>query len=142
MTAEASREDGLPQPALDVELVRAHGFGAHPLFEAWLAEDGRGTALGCVLASKGYDVQRACATLVVMVLYVAPEARRSGLARIMIGAMARRAMEMGALELIITTGIENAAARAFFASIAAGESVQTRFMLGRDQIEWLAQETA
>lgn len=142
MAAEASLEDGLPAPSLDADLVRAHGFGMSPLFESWIAEDRSGRPLGAAIASKGYDVQAACATLVVSLLYVAPEARRSGLARQVISEISKRAMELGARELIITTGVENAVARRFFAAIGANEREQASFTLERDAIEWLAEEVS
>lgn len=143
MTALAAREDGLRPPALDVELIRAHGFGQTPLFESWIAESRNpAAALGCAIAHRGYDVPTACPTLVVNILYVTPEARKAGLARMIIAEIAERAVELGARQLMITTGLENDQARRFFAAIGASETSAAMFMLGRDQIEWLAAEGA
>lgn len=147
MTALAAQEDGLRPPALDVELIRAHGFGAMPLFESWVAERriaaaNVAQAVGCAIAHKGYDVPSACATLVVGSLYVAPEARGKGVARMIIAEIAERAVELGARQIMITTGLDNRQARQFFAAIGATETSAAMFALGRDQIEWLAQEGA
>jgi len=139
MVAEASREDGRVAPALDADLVRSHGFGAQALFEAWVADEA-GMLRACAIATKGYDVDAACATIVIAALYVAPEGRRDGLARMLIAEIALRAMDIGARELVITTGIENAVARRFFDAVGASEQTRTTFLLGRDQIEWLAME--
>lgn len=142
MAAEASREDGLPPPALDADLVRAHGFGVTPLFESWIAEEKPGQPIGAAIAYKGYDIHAAVATLVVASLYVRPEARGDGMARCIIAEIAARAMELGVRELTITTGIDNDTAQRFFASIGADRREATTYTLGRDQIEWLAEERA
>lgn len=139
MVAEASREDGRLPPALDADLIRAHGFGAAAQFECWIAET-EGQPSAAAIAVKGYDIDIACSTLVVSALYVAPFARRGGLAREMLAEIAKRAMDIGARELVITTGVQNALARRFFASVGAQEQAHKTFLLGRDQIEWLAQE--
>lgn len=142
MVAEASREDGRPPPSLDADLIRAHGFGVAALFESWIAESKSGAILACAIATKGYDIDAACATLVVAALYVTPEGRRDGVARSMIAEISARAMDIGARELVITTGVENSVARRFFAAVGALEQTHKTFLLGRDQIEWLAQERA
>lgn len=141
MVAAASLEDQRPPPALDADLVRAHGFGAGALFEAFVAEQG-GQPVGCAIATKGYDIDVASATLVVAVLYVAPSGRRDGLARRLLAEIAARAMDIGARELIITTGVDNSVAQRFFAAVGAEAQTRKTFLLGRDQIEWLSQERA
>jgi GNAT superfamily N-acetyltransferase len=139
VVAEASREDGRPPPALDADLIRAHGFGAAAQFECWIAEtDGQPSA--CAIAVKGYDIDVGCSTLVVSALYVAALARRDGLARQMLAEISKRAMDIGARELVITTGVENSVARRFFSSVGAQEQTHKTFLLGRDHIEWLAEE--
>ncbi|MFZ4603026.1 MAG: GNAT family N-acetyltransferase [Caulobacterales bacterium] len=139
MTAEASREDGRKPPSLDADHVRAHGFGPQALFEAWVAE-ASGQICACAIATKGYDIDAACATLVVAALYVAPEGRGDGLARALLAEIALRGMDIGARELVITTGVDNSVARRFFAAVGAEEQTHKTFLLGRDQIEWLAKE--
>jgi GNAT superfamily N-acetyltransferase len=78
--------------------------------------------------------------MVLLHLYVAPERRRDGVARELISAVAVRAKEGGVKELTITTGVENAVARCFFAAIGAREDRLARYLLSADGIEWLAAE--
>ena len=84
---------------------------------------------------------RACPTIVLCELYVAPAQRRSGLARKMMSSVARRARDLGARELSITTGVENAVAQKFFAAVGAKPRQNASFMMSADGIEWLAAES-
>src|ERR1700759_3180054 len=95
MSAQASRDEGVPPSSLDADLVRAHGFGQTPLFDAFVAEAAKGGLIGHAITYKGYDVRFACPTMVLAELYVVPEARRDGVARHLISALARRAREIG-----------------------------------------------
>lgn len=140
LSADAAKEERTFS-SLDADLARAHGFGAQPLFEAWVAEErGTGRVVGHAIASKGYDVRAAVATLVLAELYVLPDLRGAGVARQLLSAVSARAMELGARELMITTGLENAIARTFFASVGATEQTKAVYMMGADEIEWLAAE--
>jgi GNAT superfamily N-acetyltransferase len=140
MAAAQAVEEGQPS-ALEGERVRQHGFGGGALFEAWVAQDGQnGPIVSHAIVTKGYDVRRARATLVLCALYVAPTHRRSGLARKMISVVARRARDMGARELVITTGVDNETAQRFFAAVGAQRRDAAVFMLSADGIEWLAVE--
>ncbi len=142
MVALASCEDGLKEPALDAEMLRAHVFGLSPMLECWVAEDAAARLVGTAVTYRGYDIQIASPTLVVAALYVAPEGRGEGVARALIAQISERAMELGAREVTITTGIENAVAHKFFAAIGAFEAKRTVYTLERDHIEWLAEERA
>lgn len=137
--AAASEEDALT--ALDVERVRQHGFSSQPQFEAWVAQTKPNAPLVAhALIVKSYDVRRGCPSIVLAELYVAPEQRRTGLARKLMSAVARRAHDLGARELLITTGVENDVAQRFFAAIGARPRSATVFMMSADGIEWLAAE--
>jgi GNAT superfamily N-acetyltransferase len=141
MCAEAQREAGALGAALEAEHVRKHGFGAQAFFEAFLAEDrAGGKPIGHAIITKGFDTRRAAPTVILTELYVRPESRRGGVAREMIAAVAKRAVELGARELTITTGVENATARRFFAAIGAREMQALVFRMNADGIEWLAAE--
>ncbi|MET0182611.1 MAG: GNAT family N-acetyltransferase [Caulobacterales bacterium] len=135
-----ARETGT-MTALDVDRLRAHAFTQNPLIECYLAEERPGRPAGHAILSKGYDLRRAAATLVVGDLYVAPEFRRGGTARLLISAIAKRAMELGSREIRITTGVDDAIARKFFSAIGAQESQGVLFLMSGDSIEWLATET-
>ena len=135
--AEAREIAGL----LDADHVRAHAFGPKPLFEPWVGEtpaDRKPAALAII--TKGYDVRRAIATVVLAELYVTPEERRGGLARLLLAHIASRAKELGARELVITTGVGNATARQFFAAVGTQEGQAVTYVMNADAMEWLAAE--
>ena len=138
--AAAAEEGGLS--ALEPDRIKAHAFGSNALFEAWVAQERANAPLiGHAVITKSYDVRRACPNIVLCELYVAPEHRRGGLARKMMSAVARRARELGARELAITTGVENEVAQRFFAAVGANRREAAVFMMSADGIEWLAAES-
>jgi GNAT superfamily N-acetyltransferase len=142
MSALASKDEGVPPSSLDADLVRAHGFGQTPLFDAFVAEINKSGLVGHAITFKGYDVRYACPTMVLAELYVVPEMRREGVARRLISELARRAREIGCRRMNITTGLENAVAHRFYAAIGAREEGTRHFLLAADAIEWLAAEGA
>lgn len=140
LAAEAAAEAG-GLSALEADRVRLHGFGQNALFEVWVAQRRSSAPLNALaIITKGYDVHRACPTLVLCELYVAPDYRRGGLARKLMSAVAQRARDLGARELTITTGVENAVAQRFFSAIGAHPQSAAVFMMSADGIEWLAAE--
>ncbi|MGE0596673.1 MAG: GNAT family N-acetyltransferase [Hyphomonadaceae bacterium] len=140
LAAASAAEEGAVS-ALEADRIRAHAFGQNNLFEAFVAQE-RSNAPVQALAviTKGYDFRRACPTIVLCELYVVPDQRRSGLARRMMSAVARRARDLGARELMITTGVDNAVAQKFFAAVGARPQQGAAFMMTADGIEWLATE--
>ena len=141
----ASRETGERFCALDADLIRQHALSSQPLIECFVAEapqpGGKGTIIvGHAIATRGYDVKNAVATLVLAQLYVLPDVRRDGVARELLAAVSGRAIELGAQELMITTGVDNAAARRFFASVGAVEQTMSVYVMEFDEVEWLAKE--
>jgi GNAT superfamily N-acetyltransferase len=140
MSAAASRDEGVPPSSLNADLVRAHGFGQTPLFDAFVAEGAKGL-IGHAITYKGYDTRFACPTMVLAELYVEPESRRLGVARFFISAVAKRAREIGCRRIQITTGLDNAVAHRFYAAIGAQEERTKAFVLTADAIEWLAAES-
>jgi ribosomal protein S18 acetylase RimI-like enzyme len=139
LCAEAAAEEGAVS-ALDVDRIRAHAFGTNALFECWVAEEGPGKPCAQAIITKTYDIRRGALRVVLCELYVAPAQRRAGLARRLMSAAARRAMELGARDLTITTGVDNAVAQRFFAAIGAHERKAAVFQMNADGIEWLAAE--
>lgn len=127
--------------SIETDRVRAQAFGQTPLFEAWVAQE-RSSApiLGQAIITKSYNFRRACPTVELCELYVAPEQRRTGLARKLMSAVAQRARDLGARELAISTGVENEVAQRFFASVGARRQQAAVFMMTADGIEWLAAE--
>jgi GNAT superfamily N-acetyltransferase len=141
MSGEAVREAGGYAAPLEAELVRKHGFGPNALFEVFLAEERPGgPAIGHAIITKSFDTRHAVATVILCELYVRPPARRKGVARTLMSGVARRAAELGARDLMITTGVDDAAARKFFSAIGAKEMQAVAFRMNADGIEWLAAE--
>lgn len=140
LAAAAAAEEGAVS-VLDGDRIKAHAFGSSALFEAWVAQERHNSPLVAhAVITKSYDMRRGCPSIVLCELYVAPEFRRSGLARKMMSAVARRARDLGARELAITTGVENEVAQRFFAAIGAHPRQAAVFMMSADGIEWLAAE--
>jgi GNAT superfamily N-acetyltransferase len=140
LAAAAAAEEGVGS-ALDIDRIRAHAFGGASLFEAWVAQERpNAPVFAHAVITKSYDVRRACPIFVLCELYVAPESRRGGVARLLMSAVAKRAREMGARELTITTGVGNAVAQRFFAAIGAKPQQAAVFTMSADGIEWLAAE--
>lgn len=140
LAAAAAAEEGVAS-VLDADRIRAHAFGQNALFEAWVGQErANGPIHSHAMITKSYDIRRAAPSLVLCELYVAPEQRRSGVARLLMSAVARRARDLGARELTITTGVDNAVAQRFFAAVGAKPRQAAVFMMSADGIEWLAAE--
>jgi len=141
LAAEAAVEEGAVS-ALEIDRIRAHAFGANALFEAWVAQErGQKQIVGQAVITKSYDIRRANPTIALCELYVVPSFRRSGLARSLMSTVAKRARDLGARELTITTGVENEVAQKFFAAVGARPRQAAVFMMTADGIEWLAAES-
>jgi GNAT superfamily N-acetyltransferase len=138
--AAAAQEDGGAPTAFSPDIFRRDAVGPSAPLEIWIADDSAGRACGQAIACRGYDLQHAMPTMELLHLYVTLEHRRDGLARMLIAEVANRAMDLGARELTITTGIHNAVARRFFAAIGAREDRLARYLIEPDGIEWLAAE--
>ena len=140
LAADAASEEGVVS-SLEIDRIKAHAFGSSALFEAWVAQERNASPLiGHAIITKSYDVRRASPNVVLAELYVVPAQRRSGLARKLMSAVARRARELGARELAITTGVENEVAQKFFNAVGAKKREAAVFMMSADGIEWLAAE--
>jgi len=140
LAAEAAAEEG-GVSGLEPDRIKAHAFGQNALFEAWVAQDRHNAPIVAhAVITKSYDLRRAAPTVVLCELYVAPSHRRGGLARKLMSAVARRARDLGARELTITTGVENEVAQKFFAAVGARPRQAAVFMMSADGIEWLAAE--
>jgi GNAT superfamily N-acetyltransferase len=140
LAAEAAAEEG-GASGLDADRIKAHAFGPKALFEAWVAEaERRAPICAHAVITKSYDVRRACPTVMLVELFVAPPHRRTGLARKMMSMVAQRARDLGARELMITTGVENEVAQRFFAAVGAQRRNAAVFLMSADGIDWLAAE--
>ncbi len=136
----AAKEEGAVS-ALEADRIRAQGFGANAHFEAWVAQERPNAPLVAhAVITKSYDFRRGVPSVVLCELYVAPEHRRTGLARKMMSVVAQRARDLSARELAITTGVGNETAQRFFEAIGAKPQQAATFMMSADGIEWLAAE--
>jgi GNAT superfamily N-acetyltransferase len=141
LAAAAAAEEGLVS-SLDTDRIKSHAFGPNALFEAWVASEKQNApVIAHAVITKSYDLRRACPSLVLCELYVAPGHRRGGLARKLMSAVASRARDLGARELAITTGVDNDVAKKFFAAIGAHPRQAAVFMMSADGIEGLAAES-
>jgi GNAT superfamily N-acetyltransferase len=140
LAAQAASEEGAAS-SLEADRIKAHAFGSSALFEAWVAQERNSAPIVAhAIITKSYDVRRAAPNVVLCELYVVPEHRRGGLARKLMSAVARRARDLGARELAITTGVENDVAQRFFNAVGAKRRDAAVFMMSADGIEWLAAE--
>ncbi len=137
---EAAREDGAARSGFGPEQIRQHAFGSSPVIEIFVGEDGN-RIVAHSITYRGYDLDAGQANLVLAALYVVPEARRRGVARVMMSAVAQRARERGCRRIHITTGQTNSVAHRFYAAIGAKEEQLAAFVLASDAIEWLATES-
>jgi ribosomal protein S18 acetylase RimI-like enzyme len=97
--------------------LAADGFGDRPAFTCHLAECA-GAAVGYALHWPTYDTEPAASCAYLSDIYVAPQARRGGAARALIGAVARDRLAQGAHWMEWEVRRENTAARAFYATFA------------------------
>ncbi|WP_372016564.1 N-acetyltransferase family protein [Tistrella mobilis] len=96
-------------------LVAAHGFGPAPRFQAALAEDAAGRALGFASWFPVYSSFRARDYLLLDNLYVVPAARGGAVARRLIAHVAGHATALGADRLELHVQADNDRARRFYA---------------------------
>lgn len=137
--ALAAAEEDAPNN-FTVDIYRRDAIGAHAKIDVWVADDARNKICAQAIVQRGYDMARAAPTMILLHLYVTPDCRRDGLARVLIAEIAMRAKETGVREIIITTGVENAVARRFFEAIGAQEDRLARYLIAASGIEWLAAE--
>ncbi|HYD64058.1 GNAT family N-acetyltransferase [Azospirillum sp.] len=90
--AEFEREPHAVKASVDD--VRREGWGADPVFEALMAELD-GAPVGFALTFRNYSTWEGRAGLFVEDLYVQPHARKFGVGRKLLAAVAQRAVERG-----------------------------------------------
>ena len=110
---------GEPAPGrITAAKVLKNGFGRDRWFGVLVATvDGR--PAGYALHHRGYEIDNAARVLYLSDLYVAPEARRLGVGRALMAAMARECRRAGALEILWRVHSGNRGARAFYGSLGA-----------------------
>jgi GNAT superfamily N-acetyltransferase len=121
-------------------LLREHGFGARPVYEAILAERG-GRAVGFALYFFSFSTFKARPTLYLEDLFVLPEARRGGIGRALLCRLAQVAVERGCGRMEWSVLDWNTPARDFYVKLGARAMDEwTVFRLTPDAFGRLAQE--
>lgn len=110
---------GEPAPGrITAAKVLKNGFGRDRWFGVFVATvDGQ--PAGYALHHRGYEVDDAARVLYLSDLYVAPEARRLGVGRALMAAMAKECKRVDALEVLWRVHSGNRDAQAFYASLGA-----------------------
>ena len=134
-------EEAKAGTTLTVDDILVNGFGASPRFRVLLAASGH-RLLGYLLFSHSYDTEHAARGMYVNDLYVVPEARRQGIGRALMAAVARACLADGGRYLFWNALEGNAAGRAFYRRIGAREEAVVTLSLQPDALRRLAATTS
>ena len=129
-------EEGGDQP-FTADTVRRFGFGARPLFAVLLA-DFEGRSVGYAMISDAFNSERAAPSVWMEDLYVRPEARRHGVARRLLAAVAAEALARGADSVWWGVRNVNKRALAFYEAIGADDDDARILELNGTAVERLA----
>ncbi len=133
-------QQGDPTTHFTAEAVRRDGFGAAPRFDAWIAELA-GRPVGYVLVvSAAYETGYAKAGAYVQDLFVVPEARRRGVGRALMAAVAADTRRRGLEFIWWTSRAWNTESHAFFRALATVEEPVVAFAAFGDAFTKLADE--
>jgi len=134
---ELNAHQGDPVEHFTEEAVVRDAFGAPPAFDALVAEQG-GRIVGYALFVDAYESGWAARGLYLGDLYVAPPARRGGIGRALVSALAREARARGKTYLWWVSKEWNAEAHAFYASLGAQSEPVVAHALTFEAFERLA----
>ena len=132
-----SLEENYPPPSLRPEHVRAEGFGEVRRFRVLIAEEA-GEALGYALFFPSYDTDHAARGFYLQDLYVREEARRRGVGRALMAALAQACRADGGRYVFWNARAENAAGLAFYRAIGAQDERILTLSLQPDSVDRLA----
>ena len=121
--------------------VLRDAFGRNPRFILLVAERG-GEPVGYALATPSYESNWAVSGFYVGDVYVAPHARRSGVGRKLIAALAAKARRQGREYLWWTTLPGNSTVRRFYRAIGATTQELRAHVIARGTFSRLANESA
>ncbi len=135
-----SVQQGDPSTNFTAEAARRDGFGDTPRFEAWMAElDDRAVGYALVVPA-AYETSYAKAGVYVEDLFVAPAARRRGVGRALLAAVAADARRRGFEFVWWSSRAGNTEAHAFFRTLATVEDAVIAFAAFGDEFAKLADE--
>jgi ribosomal protein S18 acetylase RimI-like enzyme len=132
------QEDGKSAARLTVADVLAYGFGAQPRFRTLIAESA-GQALGYAMFYPSYDSEHAAKGLYLQDLFVVPGARKRGVGRALMAAVARACRADGGRYVFWNTLETNRAARAFYRRVGGREEPVVTLSLQPDALDRLAE---
>jgi GNAT superfamily N-acetyltransferase len=115
-----NEHQGEPVEHFDAAAILRDGFGKPPRFELLVAENG-GEVLGYALFNEAYSTDYAVSGLYLCDLFVAEAARRRGLGRALVGAVAGEARRRGGAFVWWASKPWNTGAHAFYRSLGAIE---------------------
>jgi ribosomal protein S18 acetylase RimI-like enzyme len=125
LAALLTREDTGAASRLRSRDLLEHCFGERPLFEALVGEE-EGRLLGYASFYPAYDTQYAAKGFYLQDLYVRREARRRGVGRALMAAVARACLDAGGSYMSWHAQPSNRAGRAFYRALGArSEPVST-----------------
>ena len=139
MANALNRALGVDVDSFTADRVREDAFGPEPLVSILMAEmDGR--AAGYAFYHTGYDSDLPARSLVVVDLYVDPEARGRGLGQALMAGLAREAIRLKARSM--TGGVldSNMKALAFYRSLGAVQDGVRFVTLREDALRALAKD--
>jgi ribosomal protein S18 acetylase RimI-like enzyme len=113
-----NRHEGEPTDLFTAAVARRHGFGRRPEWTVWLAEVG-GEAVGFAMTHLSWDTPNAAPGLFLSDLYVAPKARRLGVGRMLMAAVAAEVKRRKRVYFWWTAKPGNKRALAFYKSLGA-----------------------
>lgn len=141
LAAEFHAAHGDPTDHLTAAAIRRDGFGADPEFVVLLAESGDGL-LGYAMFYDAYEPSYAARGVYMADLYVRPAARRLGLGRRLVAAVADHGRRHGRRYVWWVAQAANAPAHEFYRTLASIELDTKAFALVNDDFTALADEHA
>lgn len=137
LVRELNQHEGNPIEAFTREVFLTDGCGEHAAFAFLLAEEG-GDAVGYAVCVPAYDSGFALRGVYVADLFVRPPARRRGIGRALLAAVARGTRATGGGYLWLTARTDNTAAHAFYRTLATVEQTVVAFGIAGPDLDHLA----
>lgn len=138
MARELAAAVGDPEPRLtEADLIRG-GTGPERWFDCLVAEVA-GRPVAYALMCKGFEAHTASKRLWIGDFYVRPDARRGGIGRALMSAVARHAVQLGCDAVYWELWRMNTAGEAFYRNLGAEEAIDLKVMrLGKARLAVLA----
>ena len=137
LAAEFHAAHGDPTGHLTPEAIRRDGFGEEPEFRVLVAEDAA-VLVGYALFYDAYEPSYAARGVYMADLYVRPSARRCGLGRRLIAAVAEDARRHGRTYVWWVAQAVNVEAQAFYRTLATVELSTVAFAVTAGAFEAMA----